>query len=120
MPDSLSPSLGERRYRSGGSAGAKALAWNAVLYRRSDAARSLDEAVRFLRWAIDAGMDKDFLRDTAGGLHTEFCNLSAGMARDLDAEHLAADMANLDLSELNELITKLDALSIAMRKTEAA
>lgn len=80
----------------------------AVAGRKDDAQRFLVLMLNALDAGVEANADKAFLYDTARGLHDAISNLVGGMQRELDAECLDGSEAEIDLTELNQLITTLE------------
>lgn len=104
--DGFTPDL--RPYVSGGSRGNKGFVSDAVRGRRTDACTLLDAGVRFLQHGIDARLSRAFLIDTANSLHDEISSLVGLMRKDLSAEHLPTEGAEVDCSELEAMIAKLE------------
>lgn len=80
----------------------------AVWGRVNDTQHMVDNGVRFVRAMIDAGADPNFIDDTARGLHDVATKLLAGMRRDLDDAYLPIEAADIELTELEQLITTLE------------
>jgi hypothetical protein len=100
-------------YRNGckfdqrGVANHQAFIRETVKARHEDAWQMLSDGVTFLRRALEARADRDYLRDTARGLHDAVSDLIGGMQRDLDEEHMDYDWVSLDMAELDLLIERL-------------
>ena len=98
----------EAPYRSGGSIANRSFVAEAIKGRRCEALQLADEGVRFLQHGLEAGVCKLFLADTAKGLHDQISDLVGIMRRDLDRENLPTDGAEVDLSELDAMIAKIE------------
>src|SRR4029077_17947794 len=79
----------------------------AVDGRREDANRFLAAGLTMLERGMDAGVDRDFLDDAARGLHDAMSNIIRRMRLDLDEAGCDERDADIDLSELDALITRL-------------
>jgi hypothetical protein len=79
-----------------------------VRERKADTAQFLDAGLRAIRAGIDARADRVRLQDMAGFLHDAVANLVGGMRRDLDDAYLPPEDADIDMGELDQLITTLE------------
>jgi len=75
--------------------------------RREDANRFLAAGCLMLERGMEAGVDRDFLDDSARGLHDAMSNLDARMQRDMDEAGLFDEYTCMDLSELDAIISRL-------------
>lgn len=97
------------RYTSGGSRAHKSFVSEAVRGRKAQAHELLDAGVRFLRYGIEARVDRNYLIDTAKGLYDEVSSLVGLMRKDLSDERLPTEGAEVDCAELEAVIAKLEA-----------
>lgn len=70
------------------------------------AADEVDDMLRAMRRLEAAGVDRDYLIDTAKGLHDAASNVDGVCNREIDEADLDADP--IDLSELDEYLAQLD------------
>jgi glycerol-3-phosphate cytidylyltransferase-like family protein len=80
---------------------------DAVRGRKEDAVKVLVYGVCFVVAGIEAGADRDFLTDTAKGLHDAVSKLVAGMRKDLDDAYLPPEDADIDMGELDAIIARI-------------
>ena len=86
---------------------AQRFALMAVDERREDALKFLCRIEYAIQSGLEAGIDKNYLHDTATGALDALANLMGGMLKDLDYQHLARDLLlPLDMSELQALAEK--------------
>ncbi|MCC2649850.1 MAG: hypothetical protein K0R61_35 [Microvirga sp.] len=79
-----------------------------VANRRQDARRFLAAGLDMIERGMEAKADLAFLSETATGLHDALTRLMAGMRSDLDNCGADDRDADIDMGELDQLITTLE------------
>jgi hypothetical protein len=86
---------------------ARRFAQAAVDERKEDAMRFFCVALEMIEQGLDLGINRDFLLDTARGLHDALADINHGLAHDLDEVGLEVLDERIDLSDLRQVIAGL-------------